>query len=69
MGLVDMSPENTWRDRHGLTLSQCVKCRYWLKEGRCKAFPDGVPLAILDNTFDHTKRFGDESLLFAPIET
>ena len=57
----------TWSHRGGVTVSQCVKCKHWRKRGRCAAFPDGVPMAILANTFDHTKRFGSEKILFAPL--
>jgi hypothetical protein len=63
-----MSSESSlvWGKRHGVTLSQCVKCQHWLGGGKCKSFPDGVPLSILSNEFDHAKQYSTEKLLFTP---
>ena len=40
----------------GGRLSDCVTCKHW-KQGKCAAFPDGIPDAILDNTHDHRKPY------------
>lgn len=55
-----------WNYRHGVTISQCVKCKHWKGRGYCKAFPEGVPLKILANEFDHSQQFSEEKLLFSP---
>lgn len=53
--------------RHGLTVSQCVKCKHWLLNGVCKAFPSGVPTVILGNMVDHSEPFeGDHGIVFQP---
>jgi len=60
------SDKNTWADRYGVTVSQCVYCKHWLGPKGCPAFPDGIPLVILANEFDHTRKYRDEQILFAP---
>lgn len=58
---------DNWDSRHGISISQCVKCRHWQRNGTCKAFPKGVPIAILANEHDHSKPYeGDGGLLFSP---
>jgi len=45
-------------------ISQCVYCIHWI-QGRCTAFPKGVPMDILTNQFDHRKPHeGDGGILF-----
>jgi len=54
-------------DRFGseLQISHCVFCRHSMRGGKCKAFPDGIPMAILDNTHDHRKPYpGDNGIRF-----
>ena len=37
---------------------------------KCDAFPDGVPVSILDNEVDHRQSVeGDNGLQFSPIES
>jgi len=39
-----------------------------LSSGSCKAFPDGIPFAIWDNTFDHRNPWpGDGGIRFEAI--
>lgn len=66
--MADGAPDS-WVDRHGVTVSQCVKCVHWRRNGTCASFPDGVPMAILANTHDHTKPLGSETYLYTPIKT
>ena len=49
---------------------QCVICRNLtdVKRMRCKAFPAGIPAAILENRYDHTKPFpGDGDVRFVAL--
>ncbi len=32
----------------------CIKCRHWLDEAKCKAFPKGIPKVILCGDVPHT---------------
>ena len=48
---------------------QCRKCRFWA-EGTttCRAYPDGIPRAILTGSYDHTKPYsGDRGFRFQPL--
>lgn len=48
---------------------QCRKCRWWA-EGTttCRAYPDGIPRAILTGSYDHTKPYsGDRGFRFQPL--
>lgn len=58
--------EHEWRDRGGVAISQCTQCKHWQKNGRCAAFPDGVPMPILKNIHDHRTQYANEKLLFTP---
>lgn len=51
-----------------LGISQCVWCRHRSADGRrCKAFPKGIPEAILSNRHDHRYAFdGDYGVRFEP---
>ncbi len=50
-----------------IIMPQCTFCRHFLgfdgTVGKCRAFPDGVPTAILDNKFDHKQSYpGDHNI-------
>ena len=49
-------------------LSQCVWCRHRADHGdRCRAFPDGIPEAILKNRHDHCHPYdGDRGVRYEP---
>ncbi|MGD8441011.1 MAG: hypothetical protein PVG53_10775 [Holophagae bacterium] len=51
-----------------LEISQCVWCRHRSSNGRrCRAYPDGIPDAILRNRHDHRLPYeGDSGLRFEP---
>jgi len=51
-----------------LGISQCVWCRHRSTGGRrCKAFPKGIPEAIIKNRHDHRSPFnGDYGVRFEP---
>ncbi len=45
--------------------SYCGGCKHWRGGGRCAAFPDGVPDAILECLADHRKPYpGDGGILY-----
>ncbi len=52
----------------GLEISQCVWCRHRSQDGRrCRAFPDGIPAAILGNRHDHRSPYdNDRGIRFEP---
>ena len=54
-----------------LEISQCVWCRHRSSDGRrCRAYPDGIPDAILMNRHDHRSPYkGDSGLRFEPRGT
>ena len=49
-----------------ITISLCVSCTHKHTTGAtCKAFPDGIPDAILTGEHDHHKPYGgDNGILF-----
>lgn len=51
-----------------LGISQCVWCRHRYADGRsCKAYPEGIPEAILKNRHDHREPFDrDGGVRFEP---
>jgi hypothetical protein len=58
------------RDQEDLLGScQCELCRHYFGEDRCAAFPEGIPLAILNDEVEHCHPFaGDRGIVFAPRE-
>lgn len=47
--------------------SQCLSCESYARQGRCVAFPEGIPTEILTGAFDHRKAFsGDLGVRFSP---
>lgn len=43
-----------------LVFSICFDCKHYIENGRCKAFKDGIPEAILSNENDHSKPLPDQ---------
>jgi len=57
----------TWGPGQEPSISQCIRCRWWEGKGRCAAYPQGVPMAILGNRHDHRHPFpGDKGISFEP---
>ena len=57
-----------WSNTEGVPISQCVQCRHNRLDGTCDAFPDGIPMSILTNTFDHRQPHdGDHGIQFEPV--
>jgi len=47
---------------------QCISCRHYLLGGRCDAFPDSIPEAIVIGEHDHREPYpGDHGIRFAPL--
>jgi hypothetical protein len=56
-----------WDLERDVEVSQCLFCRHWVPGSTCVAFPDGIPLAILNNDVDHRlPMVGDRGVQFAP---
>lgn len=52
-----------------LAVPACFACRYLRKRGRCKAFPGGIPEAIITGENDHTEPYpGDNGIRFELLE-
>jgi hypothetical protein len=52
-------------------ISICTDCVYFNEKeyGTCKAFPDGIPIAIASNEFDHNFPYeNDNGIRFKPIK-
>jgi hypothetical protein len=46
---------------------QCATCKHAKPDLACKAFPDGIPAAILTGAFDHTEEYpGDGGIRYEP---
>lgn len=56
-------------DTTAITPPQCSVCANLIDPElwQCRAFPDGIPAAILTGAFDHTKPYlGDHGVRFEP---
>ncbi len=42
----------------------CNRCQHQLPGGKCKAFPDGIPMAILRSGEHFTSIPGDNGIIF-----
>jgi hypothetical protein len=60
------SIETRFESHEGLVpLSQCGRCERFTEYDACRAYPRGIPAAILSDTHDHTAPYeGDGGLLF-----
>ena len=48
--------------------NQCIGCTRFMF-GVCAAYPDGIPVEILNGTVDHTKPYkGDHGILFEAVD-
>ena len=44
---------------------QCIRCNHYWGEGRCDAFPNGIPEKIISGDYDHSKEHeGDNGIKF-----
>ncbi len=47
---------------------QCAACRFWTGEMNCRAFPNGIPRAILAGKHDHRKPYAnDRGFRYSPF--
>ena len=45
----------------------CMSCKHFCEGLACKAFPDGIPNAILRSSYDHRKPYpGDHGIQYEP---
>ncbi len=56
-----------------LPVVQCASCKHFDRENRrsntCSAFPNGIPLPIIQGDHDHRESFpGDNGIRFEPKE-
>lgn len=49
-----MTIQERWAS-DSFTFSICLNCKHNQGEGKCDAFPDGIPEAILSGGNDHSK--------------
>lgn len=57
-----------WRDDE-VVVAQCNNCRRNRGNLSCDAFPNGIPLNILRNDFDHRNPYsGDNDLQYSPLD-
>ena len=58
-----------WKEDE-FSVSLCILCMYAKNNNTCKAFPSGIPDAILTGEHDHhTPYKGDYGIQYKPIET
>ena len=58
----------TW-NAGDVVISQCVSCKNKRFDATCRAFPNGIPEAILVGQHDHTKPYaGDNGIRFEAKE-
>lgn len=47
--------------------SQCQTCTHNRGNGKCTAFPEGIPVGFLTGDFDHSKPYpGDNGIRYEP---
>ena len=47
----------------------CDECRHYYGEGKCLAFPEGIPLAIQSGDIEHCMPFaGDQGVVFEEMD-
>ena len=47
----------------------CFFCSHFIRDFKCKAYPDGIPEEILSGEHDHKNPYkGDNGIQFEPIE-
>ena len=52
-----------------VVLPQCLQCKHLIGNGKCSAFPNGIPAAIIEGRHDHRQPYrGDNGIHFEPIE-
>lgn len=52
-----------------MVVSQCFSCKHFDRPWVCKAFPDRIPIEVIENEVDHRKPVeGDHGIRFEPID-
>jgi len=48
----------------------CLNCKHYKWDNICNAFPDGIPISIVEGLNDHSKplSFQKNDIVFEPIE-
>ncbi len=44
-----------------IKIPMCLLCKHFTGQGKCKAFPDGIPDQILDSKIGHVKPLADDN--------
>lgn len=61
-----------WNERRATDIThpvQCTACRHYRDDATCDAFPDGIPVRILENDHDHRRPYpGDHGVRFDPVD-
>lgn len=51
-----------------MPISPCFMCRHYTQDLKCRAFPRGIPKAILNGLFEHTRPYPKQGndIVFTP---
>lgn len=65
--LVKPENDDTTNEIPKTISKQCSTCKFWTGSTICRAFPEGIPKAILNGKHDHNKPYpGDRGFRYSP---
>lgn len=52
-----------------MTACQCLVCKHYRGQKKCRAYPDGIPSPLLYNKALHTEPYeGDNGIQYEPVD-